>query len=122
MDNPGQTATEQDDFVFMILYNVTLTVDLDVHQEWAAWMRAQHIPDVMSTGMFLSYRFSKLLDHGHEDAEIYTVQYLCKDRAHILRYQAEFAPDLQKEVRDKYAGKFAVFRTLMEVIDTNDKA
>ena len=105
----------------MILYNVTVTIDLDVHQEWSQWMRTEHIPDVMSTGMFLSYRFSKLLDHGHEDSEIYSTQYLCKDRATYLRYQAEFAPGLQKPMREKYAGKFEVFRTLMEVLDHNDK-
>ena len=105
----------------MILYNVTVTVDLDVHQEWAKWMRTEHIPDVMSTGMFLSYRFSRLLDHGHEDAEIYAVQYLSKDRAHVLRYQAEFSAELQKAVRDKYGGKFEVFRSLMEVIEHNEK-
>ena len=38
----------------MLLYNVTITVDLDVHDDWVQWMRDTHIPDVMSTGMFIS--------------------------------------------------------------------
>ncbi len=105
----------------MILYNVTITIDLDVHREWVEWMRTEHIPDVMSTGMFISYRFSRLLDHEHDDSEIYSVQYLCRDRAHLLRYQQEFAPELQRPMREKYDGKFAVFRSLMEVIDHNEK-
>jgi hypothetical protein len=106
----------------MILYNVTVTVDLDVHADWERWMRTEHIPDVMSTGMFLSYRLCRLVGHEHNDSEIYTTQYLLKDHVHLNRYQEEFAPALQRAHRDRYDGKFAVFRTVMEVLDTNEHA
>ncbi|MBN8682069.1 MAG: DUF4286 family protein [Chitinophagales bacterium] len=104
----------------MILYNVTVTLDIDVHQEWSNWMRDTHIPDVMSTGMFLSYRMSRLLDHDHQDSEIYSIQYLVKDMAHLRRYYQEFAPELQRQHTARYEGKFVVFRTIMEVIDHNE--
>lgn len=105
----------------MVLYNVTITIDRDIHQEWADWMKDEHIVNVMTTGMFISYRFSRLISHEQEDSETYTVQYLLKDMAHLNRYQAEFAPDLQREHRERFDGKFTVFRTLMEVIDHNEK-
>ncbi|GAB4496036.1 MAG: hypothetical protein OHK0019_26870 [Saprospiraceae bacterium] len=105
----------------MFLYNVTITVDLDIHEDWARWMRDTHIPDVMSTGMFISYRMSRLTGHEHVDSEIYTVQYLVKDMAHLRRYQEEFAPELQRQHRERYDGKFAAFRTVMEVIEHNEK-
>lgn len=105
----------------MLLYNVTITIDPDVHEDWLRWMRETHIPDVMSTGMFISYRISRLLDHEHTDAEIYSVQYLVKDLAHLLRYQEEFGPALQQAHRERYDGKFAVFRTVMELVDHNEK-
>jgi hypothetical protein len=105
----------------MFLYNVTVTIDLDVHEDWVVWMREVHIPDVMKTGMFVSYRLSKLVGHDHTDAEIYTTQYLVKDMAHLLRYQEEFAPDLQRQHRDRFEGKFAAFRTVMAVVDHNEK-
>ncbi|MEN9415922.1 MAG: hypothetical protein RLZ62_2226, partial [Bacteroidota bacterium] len=28
----------------MILYNVTITLDLAIHDDWAKWMQEQHIP------------------------------------------------------------------------------
>ena len=105
----------------MLLYNVTITIDLDVHEDWIQWMRASHIPDVMSTGQFLSYRMAKLMGHEHTDAEIYTVQYLVKDMTHLRRYQEEFAPGLQQQTKERYDGKFAAFRTVMEVVDHNEK-
>jgi hypothetical protein len=105
----------------MVLYNVTVTIDLQVHEDWVRWMRTVHIPDVMSTGMFLSYRLNKMLGHEHEDAEIYTVQYLADDMSNLIRYQQEFAQALQKAQKDRYDGKYAVFRTVMEVVDHNEK-
>jgi len=105
----------------MLLYNVTVTIDLDIHDDWVQWMRGTHIPDVMSTGMFISYRMNRLIGHDHADAEIYTMQYLVKDMAHLVRYREEFAPALQRQHSERYDGKYAAFRTVMEVIDHNER-
>jgi Domain of unknown function (DUF4286) len=105
----------------MLLYNVTLTVDRDITTSWLQWMTDTHIPDVMSTGMFISYRFSRLIGHDHSDSEIFSVQYLTKDMAHLTRYHNEFAPELQRSHRERYGDKVAVFRTLMQIIEHNDK-
>lgn len=100
----------------MLLYNVTITIDRQLHEEWLQWMRETHIPDVMSTGMFLSYRLCRLLGHEHEDAEIFTIQYLVEDPALLRRYMDEFAPELQRQHAARYEGKYAAFRTVMEVV------
>ena len=105
----------------MLLYNVTVTIDLDAHEDWVQWMRDSHIPDVMSSGMFVSYRMSRLIGHDHADSEIYTMQYLVKDMAHLVRYQEEFAPELQRRHSEQYSGKYAAFRTVMELIDHNER-
>lgn len=105
----------------MLLYNVTVTIDLDVHEDWLRWMKETHIPDVMITGMFISYRLCRLTNHEHTDAEIYTVQYAVKDMAHLIRYQNEFAPGLQRQHMERYNGKYAAFRSVMEVLDHNER-
>ena len=106
--------------LYILLYNVTVTIDLDVFKDWQHWMQDTHIPDVMATGMFMSYRMCRLIGHEHTDSEIFTVQYLVKDMAHLMRYQQEYAPELQEAVRKRYDGKYAVFRTVMEVVDHNE--
>lgn len=105
----------------MLIYNVTITIDNDIEQDWRTWMIETHIPDVMMTGMFVSYRLNRLLNHEHTDAEIYTVQYLVKDMEHLQRYLEEFATPLQKDHKKRYDGKYAIFRSVMEVVDHNDK-
>ena len=105
----------------MLLYNVTVTIDLEIHDDWVRWMCETHIPDIMASGSFISYRMCRLLGHEHEDSEIYAMQYLVKDMIHLLRYQQEFAPALQSQHKSRYEGRYVVFRTVMELVDHNEK-
>jgi hypothetical protein len=49
----------------MILYNVTVSIDPAIHEEWLEWMKVKHIPDVMNTGCFIEARISRV--HGEEE-------------------------------------------------------
>ena len=100
----------------MIIYNVTLNVDEDVHEEWLAWMKGTHIPKVMATGLFLDNRICRVL--ADDGGATYAVQYTCADLATYERYKAEHAPRLQAETQAHYGGKFVAFRTLLEVVHT----
>ncbi len=100
----------------MIIYNVTVNIDHDVHDEWKEWMIHHHIPEVMKTGLFIESRFTRVI--GEEDGgKTYSVQYLCKDMETYEKYQSDHAPRLQKDHADKYAGKFGAFRTILNVVD-----
>ncbi len=98
----------------MIIYNVTINIDHEVHDEWFNWMKTQHIPDVLDTGLFLEARFSKIL--AEESGGLsYSIQYLCESNTMLEQYQREHAPRLQNEHNMKFQGKFAAFRTLLRV-------
>ena len=99
----------------MILYNVTVNIDESVHDEWLEWMKTEHIPAVLATGMFIENRIC--LIHGESEGGIsYAIQYVAPDRAHYDRYQREFAPALQHDHSVRYASKFVAFRTVLEII------
>lgn len=99
----------------MIIYNVTVIIEEAVEQEWLEWMKESHIPDVMKTGYFLDNRICRILAEA-EGGISYAVQYTCANMKDLEDYQENHAPALQKEHTDKYNGKFAAFRTLLEVI------
>lgn len=100
----------------MILYNVTVSIDNRVHEEWLDWMRTKHIPDVMATGCFIESRISRV--HGEEEGGMtFAITYLSPNEEKFDEYQEKHAPALQKEHTDKYEGKFAAFRTLLTVLD-----
>jgi hypothetical protein len=100
----------------MIIYNVTVNINHEVHDEWLQWMKEVHIPDVMKTGMFTDSRMLKLLGDEESGGTTYAIQYTCATMDDYERYKKEFAPALQKEVADKYKDKFVAFRTLLETV------
>ena len=80
-------------------------------------MKTKHIPDVMDTGIFREYRFTKVLTQ-EEDGTSYSIQYLCDSTADLHRYQVQHAPALQAEHSAKYKDQFVAFRTLLEMVDS----
>lgn len=101
----------------MIIYNVTVNIDEDVHDEWIEWMSTKHIQEVMDTGLFIEARLSRILAE-EEGGRSYSIQYLCQDMQTLERYQAEHAPRLQEDHTRKYEGKFVAFRTILRLDKT----
>ncbi len=100
----------------MILYNVTISLDESIHEEWVKWMKTTHIPQVLATGCFIQNRMLRLLNE-EDNGITYAMQYLSKDMATYERYQKEFAPALKADGERLFGGKFAGFRTVLELID-----
>lgn len=100
----------------MILYNVTVSIDPAVSEDWLDWMRKQHIPDVMATGCFIESRISRV--HGEEDGGMtFAITYLSPDQQKLDEYREVHAPRLQKDHSERYEGRFAAFRTFLTVIE-----
>lgn len=101
----------------MIVYSVTVSIDEDVHDDWLQWMKEDHIPKVMATGHFEEYRMMRVISHqGEKEGISYNIQYDCESMARLHQYQAQEAPRLQAEHTERYEGKFAAFRTLLEKV------
>ena len=100
----------------MVLYNVTVSIDESIHEDWLDWMRSTHIPDVMATGCFIESRISRV--HGKEENELtFAITYLSPSQDKLDEYNEHHASVLQSEHASKYNGKFAAFRTLLTVLD-----
>ncbi len=102
----------------MLLYNVTVTIDPAIADEWLEWMQQKHIPEVMATGCFTENRICRMLVPVPEaDAGIsFAFQYHCPDQDTLNRYFSEFAPALQKDHAERYNGRFAAFRSVLEIL------
>lgn len=90
---------------------------MEAHDEWVTWMKEIHIPDVMSTGMFLEYRMCRLLGMDEPDGITYAIQYYCQNIDTYNLYQNHFANKLQADHAARYRGRFVAFRTLLEVVE-----
>jgi hypothetical protein len=77
----------------MIIYNVTINVDDDAHLPWLKWMQMEHIPAVLSTGLFTGYRICRLLEVEDEGAT-YSIQYSCNNLKEYNEYKENYATRL----------------------------
>lgn len=100
----------------MILYNVTVSIDAKVEENWLEWMRTIHIPDVMNTGCFVEARLSRV--HGEEEGGLtYAISYVATTEEMYEHYKAKHAPQLQHDHATKFGGSFAAFRTVLSIIE-----
>jgi Domain of unknown function (DUF4286) len=99
----------------MILYNVTVSLDPSIHEDWLAWMQGTHIPEILATALFSEYRLVRILNE-EEGGVTYSTQYFCADLETFERYKTQFAPKLQAAMQQRYNGRYAAFRTLLEVV------
>lgn len=99
----------------MIVYNVTVNVDTDIHEEWLKWMKEVHIPEVMQTGLFTENRMFRVMV-DEEAGVTYSIQYSCTSMDDFNTYQKNHAQALQAKHSSRYADKFVAFRTLLEKV------
>ena len=100
----------------MILYNVTVAVDKKIEQEWVIWMKNVHIPEVMDTNQFESFKFLKVMNTEDPESNSYSIQYFAEGIQNIQMYMAAFAPELQQKALNKWPNQIAAFRTLLESV------
>lgn len=99
----------------MIIYNVTVNIDNDVHDDWLQWMKTVHVPDVVATGCFTEGNIFKIMVEEQQGIS-YSIQYKANSMDDVNRYMEAFAPALREQHTSRYKDKFVAFRTLLQHI------
>jgi len=101
----------------MFIYNVTCHVEEHILEDWLEWMQEVHLPEVMATNKFRSYKMMKLdpIDH-HDTGHSFAIQYRAESRELYSKYVSEDGPGLKAKTIARYGDKVAAFRTTMEII------
>ena len=101
----------------MIIYNVTIKVDTKIANDWLQWLLCEHVPHVMQSGCFSSYKVVRLLEVDDSEGPTYAIQYNAESKASYNRYIEIFAPEMRQKPIDKWGAQFIAFRSLMEVVE-----
>ena len=102
----------------MLLYNITVSIDNAVAEEWLIWMKETHIPEVMATTYFIRYQIAKMLtEEADTGSTTYAVQYFCRNMADFEEFQEDFAPALVEKHARRYSNQFVTFESLLEIVD-----
>lgn len=100
----------------MIIYNVTIKIDNSIHDLWVQWMKDEHMPELMQTGLFTEYKLCRLLEQDDSEGPTYAAQYFCHSIEEYNEYISKHAPLLREKGLQKFGDKFIAFRTVMEVV------
>jgi hypothetical protein len=100
----------------MIVYNVTVKIDLAVHELWVKWMKEDHVPKVIATGCFTGHKFYRIMEENQSDGMTYAIQYFAPELSNYFDYKEKYAGPLQKEMKDTWPDKYTAFRTLLREI------
>jgi hypothetical protein len=102
-----------------VIYNVTVNVSEEIHDEWLSWMRQSHIPEVLACGLFKRALLMRV--HAFEQGGLtYAAQYTAGSMADYERYLKDFAPKLRAQTEALYGDQVHAFRTMLEVLESFD--
>ena len=100
----------------MIVSNETLIVEEAAHPEWLGWMKEVHIPAIMATGLFESYRILNVIDSPNEGITS-CIQYNAASEEQFAQFYEQHLQALHIAHNQRYEGKFVMYTTLMETVD-----
>ena len=100
----------------MIVFNITTKVHLSIDDEWLPWQQQKHIPEIMATGFFISYKLFRLLEQDDSEGYTYAVQYTAIDEEQYQLYMIDFFHLHQQKTFQKWGDKTIAFRSVLEVI------
>ena len=99
----------------MIIYNVTSIVEENIKDDFLAFMKEIHIPEVMSTGKFTSTNLYQLTEPENEGFT-YCAQYITEKAQNLVDYREIYASRLQQDLHQKFGNKVVSFRSVLEKI------
>lgn len=102
----------------MLIYNVTVHVEPGIENNWLEWMKKKHIPQMLATGKFTKAKLFKVISDQDQGGTSYATQYHCVSKKDYQDYLSQHAPQLRKEVKDRFADTILSFRTELEEIIT----
>lgn len=105
----------------MIIYNVTIKVEASIAEDWLKWLQEEHIPDVMKTGCFSSYRVVRLLEVDDTEGPTFATQYNANSKADYNRYIQVYATGLRDKSHHKWGNQFIAFRSVMQEVQGTDE-
>ena len=100
----------------MIIYNVTIKVEHNIAAGWLAWLKEEHIPDILSTGCFTHATILRLLDLDETEGPTYAVLYHAESDDLYKLYIEKYSDNMRKKGTDKWGNQFIAFRTVMQVV------
>lgn len=100
-----------------IIYNVTVKVETSIADAWLAWLKDEHVPEVLQTGCFTRAVISRLIETDDSDGPTFSIQYHAISKAQYNRYIEMHAANMRQKGYETWGNHFMAFRSVMQVVN-----
>lgn len=100
----------------MLIYNETFIIDDTIVDDWLRWIRDNHIPSVLGTGSFDSYKLFTVLDSPNEGIT-YCLQFQTTSVERYSDFYYKHLESIHAAHNKQFEERFALFHTLMETVE-----
>jgi len=101
----------------MIVYNITAKVTWTIAEDWLAWQKQEHIPQMLETALIEDYKIFRLLEQDEEEGPTYTMQFFFASWENYDRYIRIFSPALRERSLSLWHDQYIAFRTVMQLVN-----
>lgn len=101
----------------MFIYNVTIKVGWQIHDEWLQWFFTSYIPAIMKTNCFERSQATRLHEIDETEGPTYAVQFYASGKAQYNRFMELHAASIMKQADHKWGEQMLSFATLMEIVN-----
>jgi len=100
----------------MIVFNTTMNVSHEKHDEFISWCTSELIPELMATGYFTSHTLYRLLNIDETDGPTYSMQFTCPSLEIYQEFQDNIDDDSRKKTEARWGNHVYYYRSIMEIV------
>ncbi len=90
-------------------------MEASIEGKWLEFMQETQIPSIMNTGLFIDFRFVRIIPSQGVDLS-YNLQLRCKGYAELNRFRSENEPKMESLIKQKFEGKYATFQSVLDQV------
>ena len=103
----------------MIIYSITTAMEASIEGKWLEFMQETQIPSIMNTGLFIDFRFVRIIPSQGVDLS-YNLQLRCKGYAELNRFRSENEPKMESLIKQNFEGKYATFQSVLDQVSEGE--
>lgn len=96
----------------MVIYEVNLSIGLDIYNEYMTWLK-KHVEDIVSYDGFYEYKIYSDNEKGSDKKKI-IVHYKVSSLSKLQDYFSNHAAQTRQEAIERFGNKFSATRRVLE--------
>ena len=96
------------------LFNITIVIDKEIHQEWADWVLAELVLKIKNSVGFESSKLYRLLSESPNEGITYSLQFFSDKIIVIDDFRKKHEQQILNHYRSTYSDKFLFFSTVLK--------